>query len=353
MTSDATDPVRPDPRFYDTKPPLSVVDAAKMAGAEIVHSEGAQRQVSHVAPLHRAGEGAVIFVNRKRDLEGLTTLGQPALVLTTTEAVDAVCDLSRVTSVAMLKNPKAGFAALGHALHINRTERSMSLEASISAKATISPSANVSPQAVVMAGAVIGDDCIIGPFTLIGVGVSIGEGTVIASHCTVTHAMIGRHCRLHAGVRVGEPGFGYVGTEKGALQVPQLGRVQIHDHVELGANTTIDRGALEDTIIGAGTKMDNLVQVAHNANLGKHVLIASQTGISGSCKVGDGVLFGGQSGMADHLTIGEGAIISAKSGVMKSVPPGEQWGGTPAKPAKEWMRDMAAITKLRKKDKAS
>ena len=133
------------------------------------------------------------------------------------------------------------------------------------------------------------------------------------------------------------------------VKVPQLGRVVIGDDVEIGANTTIDRGALADTVIGKGTKIDNLVQIGHNVTLGQYCIIAAQTGISGSCTIGNGVLMGGQVGLADHLNIGDGAQIAAGSGLMHDIPVGEKWGGSPAKPVKQWLREVAALTRLTKR----
>ncbi|MEM9421400.1 MAG: UDP-3-O-(3-hydroxymyristoyl)glucosamine N-acyltransferase [Pseudomonadota bacterium] len=349
-TSIGLAPLHPDPRFFSTAPPIDVVAAAALAGATIHHSDSAQKSVTHVAPLSRAGEGAVVFADTKKALND-DIHGLPALVFTTEALAPLAADVFPDATVGFTPYPKAAFASVARALHQSLLPDLAALGAGISSEATVAASATISPTAIVLPGAELAEDVLVGPFSLIGPGVILGSGTHIGSHCAVSHATLGTQCRIHSGVRIGEPGFGYVSDGTAAQSVPQLGRVLMADYVDIGANSTVDRGALEDTIIGTGTKIDNQVQVGHNCRIGRGVLVAAQTGVSGSCVIGDGVMIGGQAGMADHLTIGDGAIISAKSGLMKDVPPGERWGGVPAKPAREWMKDVAALSKLTKKGK--
>ena len=349
MTESA--PLRPDPRFYDTGPPLSVVDAVSMVRATIAHADMGDTHVTHVAPLHRADEGAAVFAQTKKDLEAASGTGQPSFLITTEEAAALAADLFPTATIAIAASPKAAFAALGHALHDSLADRDGPQAVGISPEATMAATASVSASAVVMSGAHVGENVRIGPFAFIGPGVVIGDHTQIGSHVSLSHAHIGAHCRILAGARVGEAGFGYVPSEGQVVPVPQLGRVILSDHVDIGANCTIDRGALEDTTIGSGTKIDNLVQIAHNCRLGQGVLIAAQCGISGSSVIGDGVMIAGQAGIVDHVSVGSGSVITAKSGVMKSVPAGERWGGIPAKPAREWMKDVAAISRLTRKER--
>jgi UDP-3-O-[3-hydroxymyristoyl] glucosamine N-acyltransferase len=155
---------------------------------------------------------------------------------------------------------------------------------------------------------------------------------------------------VHPGVRIGQDGFGFAMGPKGHMKVPQIGRVIIQNDVEIGANTTIDRGANRDTVIGEGTKIDNLVQIAHNVTIGRHCVIVSQVGISGSTSLGDFVVVAGQAGLTGHLKIGMGAQIGAQSGVMSDVPAGQKWGGSPAVPLREWLKSIVLLQRLAKKD---
>jgi UDP-3-O-[3-hydroxymyristoyl] glucosamine N-acyltransferase len=175
--------------------------------------------------------------------------------------------------------------------------------------------------------------------------VQIGRDCSIGPGASVNHALIGDNVILHPGARIGQDGFRYQMSASGHTKVPQLGRVIIQDNVEIGAGTTIDRGASGDTIIGEGTKIDNLVQIGHNVTVGRNCIIVAQCGISGSVVLGDNVILGGQVGVADHLTIGEGAMIGAKSGVVSNVPAGEKWLGFPAWPGREFLRATAALRK--------
>lgn len=225
----------------------------------------------------------------------------------------------------------------------------------------------VHPTAQIGRGVRLGDDVAIGPFVVLGDGVVLGDRVTIDSHCHVgagvriaddshlypgvvvySGSELGRRVILHSGVRVGSDGFGYVFREGRHQKIPHVGRCIIEDDVEIGANTTVDRGSIDDTVIGAGTKIDNLVQVAHNVRIGRLCLIMSQVGIAGSVRVEDGCILAGQAGIAGHRTIGKGATVAAQAGVFGDLPAGETWSGYPARPHKEALRAQAALFRLPK-----
>jgi UDP-3-O-[3-hydroxymyristoyl] glucosamine N-acyltransferase len=212
--------------------------------------------------------------------------------------------------------------------------------ARLEAGVTVDPMAVIGPRAEIGAGTLIAAGAIIGPDVRIGRGCAIGAGV------TILHALIGDRVIIHAGTRIGQDGFGYLPGPQGHQKIPQTRRVIIQDDVEIGANTAIDRGATRDTTIGEGTKIDNLVQIAHNVSIGRHCLIAAQVGIAGSSTVADFVMFGGQVGVADHIAIGPGAMIGAQAGVMSDVPAGGRWGGHPAEPLIDWKRGVVTVRSL-------
>ena len=194
-----------------------------------------------------------------------------------------------------------------------------------------------------------GARCQIGAHTVIGQAVELGDDCRVGPHVTLSHCLIGARVVLHPGVRIGQPGFGFAPDREGPVKIPQLGRVVIGDDVDIGANTTIDRGSGHDTVIGPGTMIDNLVQIGHNVVLGRGCILAGQVGISGSTKLGDFVMAGGQAGLAGHLDIGSGARIAAKAGLMRDVASGETVCGIPAVPIASFMKQVAILQRLARK----
>jgi UDP-3-O-[3-hydroxymyristoyl] glucosamine N-acyltransferase len=208
------------------------------------------------------------------------------------------------------------------------------------------------PGVVLGPGVEIGRGTVIGPNTVIGAGVTIGRNCTIGSNCSIECAHLGNNVVLHAGARIGSEGFGWLDHGRSNRKIPQLGRVIIQDRVEIGANTTVDRGALGDTVIGEGSKIDNLVQIGHNCRIGRNCLIAGMAGLAGSTILEDSVMMGAGSGASGHLTIGRGSVLAARATVTKDVPAGSQLAGFPAQDARAWLREQAAVRRLNKRDQS-
>lgn len=322
----------PDQRFFETSAPISVQDAVALGGGALVRGDRTAA-LTHVSSLASAGDASAIVYGEKP--AAAEKLAGKAFGL-----CFAVQDCASLAggAVAVTPTPKLAFALVSGRLH-----RSLAA----TARSENPPGADKS--AFIDETAIIGENVAIGPNVMIGPGVVIGAGSKIGAGVSISHALIGKDVSILPGARIGQSGFGFVAGPDGLVKVPQLGRVVINDGVEIGANSTIDRGALEDTVIGQRTKIDNLVQIGHNVRIGSNCIIAAQSGISGSCVIGDGVMMGGQVGLADHLTIGDGAMIAAGAGLMRDVPPGEKWGGRPGRPAKDWLRETAVLAKMAKK----
>lgn len=219
-------------------------------------------------------------------------------------------------------------------------------------QARLEEGVHVEPGAIVGAHAEIGRGTIVSANAVVAQGVAIGRDCSIGAGVTIQHALIGDRVIIHPGARIGQDGFGFAMGARGHTKVPQIGRVIIQDDVEIGANTTIDRGANRDTVIGEGTKIDNQVQIGHNVQIGRHCIVVAQVGIAGSARIGDFVAIGGQVGVAGHVTIGDGARIAAASGVHSDVPAGSRWGGCPAQPLDDWFRGLAAVRRLTRQGRA-
>jgi UDP-3-O-[3-hydroxymyristoyl] glucosamine N-acyltransferase len=333
-----------DARFYDKAGPFSLKDLARIADAEIGGSGDTGKSYSDVKALSAAGPGDVSFIDNRRYIADFIA-ARAGVILVAPDLMDRAPGSA---SLLITKNPYRGYALVAQAFYPVRMPRG-----GIAATATIASGSRIAADVVAGPGAVIGEGCEIGPRTSIGANtvigdhVRIGADCAIESNCTLTHCEIGDRALIHPGVRIGQDGFGFAPGEV-HTKVPQLGRVMIGDDVEIGANTAIDRGAAPDTIIGSGTKIDNLVHIAHNVVIGKGCLITGQVGISGSTKVGDYVMMGGQAGLIGHLTIGSGARISAQSGVTHDIPPGGTVSGTPALDSREHWKNLAFLSRLRK-----
>ncbi len=247
-------------------------------------------------------------------------------------------------------NPLLAFARIAALFDAYRDFPADSVDSTavIGAGVRLGPGSCIGPHAVIADGAEIGDGCFIGPNCVVGQRAQLGAGVRLASQVFVWHGVrIGARCNIEPGAVIGGRGFGNAPTPEGWVEVPQLGSVVIGDDVEIGANTCIDRGALEDTIIEAGVKIDNLVQIAHNVHIGAHTAIAACVGVAGSTRIGERCLVGGACGISGHIEIGDGVILAAGSMVTKSLPgPGHYAGPLPAALARDWRRDIARLRRL-------
>jgi UDP-3-O-[3-hydroxymyristoyl] glucosamine N-acyltransferase len=325
----------PDARFYEDLGPVSLADLAKLTGSSLV-GDGAVA-IHTVAPLSRAGAGAATFLSDRRYAAELKGTKASACFLT-----EAIADQAPAGCAALVTPlPQAAWATASAALHRPRVHSGESIHPT----AELEDGVVLSPGAVVGPGAKIGRGTVIGPNAVVGPGVAIGRDCRIGAGAYVGFALLGDRVQVMAGAVIGEAGFGATGGAGGVIDIPQLGRVILQDGVTVGANSCIDRGAWDDTVVGENTKIDNQVQIAHNVHIGRNCVAAAHTGISGSTHIGDGVAFGGRAGVADHITIGSGAQVAAGAGVMKDVPAGETWGGFPAKPLRQWMRETAWLSR--------
>ena len=339
------------PGFFDRAAPIRLAALAQKVGGELCSGADPGVFIHDVRGLADAGAGHVTFLDNRRYLGQLATtratacLVASAFAMRVPEGVAALVTEQpyRAFAVALqhfypeATMPKAAVAQVGDDPPIHPTAR---LEEGV----------RIEPGAIVGREAQIGRGTIIAAGALIGYRVTIGRGGYVGPGASVTHALIGDRVILHAGVRIGQDGFGFAMGPGGHLKVPQIGRVIIQDDVEVGANSCIDRGAIKDTVIGEGTKIDNLVQIGHNVVIGRHCVIAGQAGISGSSELGDFVVMGGQSGMVGHIKVGPGAQIGGASHPKDDVVAGARMGGTPAIPLTEWARQLALLKRLTQRE---
>jgi UDP-3-O-[3-hydroxymyristoyl] glucosamine N-acyltransferase len=333
-----------EPLFHPKSPGLTVGEIAALTGAQPLGGAPLDRIISDIAPLDRAGPNDITFLDNSKYVELLSQTCAGACLITQKFESQAPKELC----ILRARDPYRDFVTVARALFPSALHPS-SISTGISPDASIHPSARLESAVNVEPGAVIGPDAEIGAGTqiaanaVIGASVRVGRNCSIGTGSTLMHALLGDRVIIHPGARIGQDGFGYVMGASGHTKIPQIGRVIIQDDVEIGANTTIDRGAIRDTVIGEGTKIDNLVQIGHNVEIGRHCIIVAQSGISGSARLGDFAVLGARVGIVPHGAVGEGAQLAARSSVIEDVPPGARWGGLPAKPIRQWLREVAFV----------
>jgi UDP-3-O-[3-hydroxymyristoyl] glucosamine N-acyltransferase len=341
------------PNFFTNKRGLTIDEIAALTRAKPRAGTPLERRINNVAPLDIASPSDLTFLDSPKYAAGLPATHAGGCLLAPRFA-DAAPDR---LAVLITDTPYHAFVTVVRALFPSALQPTSLFGASgRAADAHVHPSARIEAGVTIDPLAVIGPGAEIGTGTLIAAGAVVGPQVAVGRHCvigagaTIQHTLIGDRVIIHPGTRIGQDGFGYLPSPQGHQKIPQVRRVIIQDDVEIGANVTIDRGSIRDTVIGEGTKIDNLVQIAHNVVIGRRCLIASHTGISGSVEVGDFVMMGGKVGLADHLKIGTGAMLGAGSGFMSDVPPGGRWIGYPAQPARQWWRMIAALRRLARGD---
>ncbi|HEY7663279.1 MAG TPA: UDP-3-O-(3-hydroxymyristoyl)glucosamine N-acyltransferase [Xanthobacteraceae bacterium] len=335
-----------EPFFFDRGRGLTVREIASLTGATVRPGAALDRRITGVASLDRAAPDDLAFLDKSKFAAQLSASTAGACLTTQRHAGRA----PEHVSVLCVAEPYRAFVEVTRALFPNAIRPSSLFEASgVAAGALVHPTARLESGVTVDPGAVIGPRAEIGTGTVINAGAVIGPRVRIGRHCAIganaaiANSLIGDRVIVHPGCAIGQDGFGYLPAPTGHRKVLQIGRVILQDEVEIGAGTTIDRGGNRDTVIGEGTKIDNLVQIGHNVSIGRHCIIVSQCGISGSVVIEDYVILAGQVGLPDNVKIGEGAIIGARSGVMSDVPAGEKWFGYPAMRGREFLRSLATL----------
>lgn len=341
-----------DPRFFNNAGPFTLDSIVSLTDTKVSGggAEGGKTLFSDVAPLGKASASDISFLDNIKYVDAMKASKAGACFVHAKHAGYAPAGMV----VLVTQDPYGCFARTAQKFYPQTV-----IPVSVHQAEWISPNARIGKSCLIGHGALIGerveigDNCSIGPGVVLYPGVVIDENSHIGANSTLSYCLIGKNVIIHRGVHIGQDGFGFAAGAAGHIKVPQLGRVLIGDNVEIGSGTCIDRGAGPDTVIGDGTKIDNLVQIGHNVVIGRHSIIVAQVGIAGSTHIGDGVMIGGQAGISGHLKIGSGARLAARAGLMSDVPEGAAFGGSPAVPVRDWHRQTVAISKISKRKEAA
>ncbi|MCT4635860.1 MAG: UDP-3-O-(3-hydroxymyristoyl)glucosamine N-acyltransferase [Rickettsiales bacterium] len=338
-----------DSRFFHNNGSISLRKIIELTGASLQIETDQDTIIEDVAPLESANHKQLSFLTNSKYLSSFK------------ESKAGFCFVYEKfvnhapSSMVTLKhsNPYKAYAIVANEFYAEKEIKGkISDTAVISKKAQLGDNCSIGNFVVIEDGVVIGNNSSIDHNSVIKRNVVIGNNTKIASNVTISHSVIGNNVIIHPGTRIGQDGFGFASDHTGHLKVPQLGIVKIGDFVEIGANTTIDRGSAQDTIIGDMCQIDNLVQLGHNVQLGKACVIVAQVGIAGSTKLGDFVILGGQVGVAGHLKIGNQVQVAAQSGIAQNIEDKQIMGGSPAVPIRQWHKQTFCLKKLANKDKS-
>jgi UDP-3-O-[3-hydroxymyristoyl] glucosamine N-acyltransferase len=336
-----------EPVFLRHSRGLTLDEIAELCGATLT-APSHSRRIVDIAPLDRAAPCDLTYLDRKKYAAAAAATHAGACMTTAALAKH----LPTNVAVFAVREPHRAFVTVARELFANALRPSSLAKPGtvagthVDATARMENGVTVEPGAVIGPGAEIGAGSVIGATAVIGAEVRIGRDCSIGAGVAIANTLIGDGVIIHPGCKIGQDGFGFVMGPKGHLKIPQIGRVIIQDNVEIGAGTTVDRGAIRDTVIGEGTKIDNLVQVGHNASIGRHCVLVAQAGIAGSATLEDFVVLGARAAVDTNCTVGEGAQIAGTSIVHGDVPPDARWGGMPAKPVKIWFRELLILEQL-------